>query len=470
MARPQALGATASAAKPKERILVVDDEVLVRDFLQEALTRRSYNVDLAEDGKKAKEMLKDQPYDLVLTDLKMPGVTGLDLLRFIKAHQPDTQVIMMTAYGTIENAVEAMRLGAFDYITKPFTSGELELILDKAFEHRRLIAENRNLRDELSDKYGFDAIVGRSKAMQEVFELMRVVTPNHSTIMIEGESGSGKELVARAIHYNSPRKDKPFIKINCAALPEGLIESELFGHEKGAYTHAYSRNRGKFELADGGTILFDEIGEMAPGLQAKLLRVLQEREFERIGGSETIQVDVRVIATTNRNLEEEVEKGRFRKDLYYRLNVISIHLPPLSRRREDIPLLAHHFLKRYCDEYNKNIPAISEEAMLHLCRADWPGNVRELANRIERAVVLCRNNCLELSDFYVGGKAKSNHLNDFPQVPGASLREIEKWLILKTLNSNKYNRTKTAQILDISIRTLRNKIKEYRELDGEEIT
>lgn len=459
-----------SPSKPRERILVVDDEALVRDFLQEALTRKSYAVELAEDGKKAKSLLKEQTFDLVLTDLKMPGVTGLDLLRFVKAHQPDTPVLMMTAYGTIENAVEAMRLGAFHYITKPFTSGELDLILDKAFEHRRLITENRNLRDEVSEKYGFEAIIGASKAMQEVFELMRVVAPNHSTIMIEGESGTGKELVARAMHYNSPRKDKPFIKINCAAMPEGLIESELFGHEKGAYTHAFARNRGKFELADGGTMLFDEIGEMAPGLQAKLLRVLQEREFERIGGSETIQVDVRIIATTNRNLEEEVEKGRFRKDLFYRLNVISIHLPPLSRRREDIPLLAHHFLKRYNQEYNKNIEAISEDAMLHLARADWPGNVRELANRIERAVVLCRSNCLEVPDFYVGGKVRSNHLNDFPQVPGASLREIEKWLILKTLNSSKFNRTRTAQILDISIRTLRNKIKEYRESDGEEIT
>jgi DNA-binding NtrC family response regulator len=457
------------STKPRERILVVDDEALIRDFLREALTRRSYHVDQAEDGKQAKEVLKEQRYDMVVTDLKMPGVSGLDLLRFIKAHQSETQVIMMTAYGTIENAVEAMRLGAFDYITKPFTAGELDLVLDKAFEHQRLVDENQNLREELCEKYGFGAIVGRSKPMQEVFELMRVVTPNHSTILIEGESGTGKELVARAIHYNSPRKDKPFIKINCAALPEGLIESELFGHEKGAYTHAFSRSRGKFELADGGTILFDEIGEMAPGLQAKLLRVLQEREFERIGGSETIQVDVRVVATTNRNLEEEVEKGRFRKDLFYRLNVISVHLPPLSRRREDIPLLAYHFLQRYCQEYGKCVENISEEAMLHLCRSDWPGNVRELANRLERAVVLCRNSVLELTDLYLGGKTRSNTLNDFPQVPGATLHEMEKWLILKTLMAQKQNRTKTAQILDISIRTLRNKIKEYRELEGEEI-
>jgi DNA-binding NtrC family response regulator len=462
-------GKTVGSTNTKERILVVDDEVLIRDFLREALTRRSYQVDLAEDGKQAKEVLKEQQFDMVVTDLKMPGVSGLDLLRFVKAHQPETQVIMMTAYGTIENAVEAMRLGAFDYITKPFTAGELDLVLDKAFEHQRLLDENRNLREELCEKYGFEAMVGRSKPMQDVYELMRVVTPNHSTILIEGESGTGKELVARAIHYNSPRKDKPFIKINCAALPEGLIESELFGHEKGAYTHAFSRSRGKFELADGGTILFDEIGEMAPGLQAKLLRVLQEREFERIGGSETIQVDVRIVATTNRNLEEEVEKGRFRKDLYYRLNVISIHLPPLSRRREDIPLLVYHFLQRYCQEYGKSIGSISEEAILHLCRSDWPGNVRELANRIERAVVLCRSNVLELTDLYLGGKTRTNTLNDFPQVPGVTLHEMEKWLILKTLTAQRQNRTKTAQILDISIRTLRNKIKEYRELEGEEI-
>lgn len=458
-----------SGTKSQTRLLVVDDEELVRDFLCEALTRRSYHVDLAEDGKRAKTILKEDSFDVVLTDLKMPGFSGLELLRFIKAHQPDTQVIMMTAYGTIENAVEAMRLGAFDYITKPFTSGEIELILDKAFEHRRLVDENRYLRNELSNKYCFSSIIGQSQTMQEVFEIMKVVAPKHTTVLIEGESGTGKELVARAIHYNSTRKDKPFVKINCAALPEGLIESELFGHEKGAYTHAFARTRGKFEQANGGTILFDEVGEMAPGLQAKLLRVLQEREFERIGGQETIHVDVRVIATTNRNLQEEVEKGRFRKDLFYRLNVITAHLPPLGRRREDIPLLAHHFLRRYCEEYNKSITGISEEAMDFLCRAEWPGNVRELANRIERAVVLCRSDTIQLNDMQIGGRSQSGSINDIPQVPGTTLRDFEKWLILKTLNSQKYNRTKTARLLEISIRTLRNKIKEYREVDGDEI-
>lgn len=451
------------------KILVVDDEELVRDFLGEALQRRHYHVDLAEDGKKAKAILKEQSYDLILTDLKMPGVTGLDLLRYTKAHHPDTLVIMMTAYGTIENAVEAMRLGAFEYITKPFTSGEIDLVIEKAFEHRRLLDENRYLRSELSSKYCFSSIVGQSRAMQEVFEIMKVVSPNHSTVLIEGESGTGKELVARAIHYNSPRKNKPFIKINCAALPEGLIESELFGHEKGAYTHAFARTRGKFEQADGGTILFDEIGEMAPGLQAKLLRVLQEREFERIGGQETIQIDVRVIATTNRNLQEEVEKNRFRPDLYYRLNVITIQLPPLSRRREDIPLLAQHFLERYCEEYNKTIKGISDEGLSYLARTDWPGNVRELANRIERAVVLCRGDYIDVNDLQAGGRAQPSAIDEYPQIPGTTLRDFEKWLILKTLNSQKYNRTKTAKLLNISIRTLRNKIKEYRESDGEEI-
>jgi DNA-binding NtrC family response regulator len=387
----------------------------------------------------------------------------------VKAHYPDTQVIMMTAYGTIENAVEAMRLGAFEYITKPFTSGEIDLVIEKAFEHRRLLDENRYLRNELSNKYCFSSIVGQSKAMQEVFEILKVVAPNHSTVLIEGESGTGKELVARAIHYNSPRRDKPFIKINCAALPEGLIESELFGHEKGAYTHAFSRTRGKFEQANGGTILFDEIGEMAPGLQAKLLRVLQEREFERIGGQETIQVDVRVIATTNRNLQEEVDKNRFRPDLYYRLNVITIQLPPLSRRREDIPLLAQHFLERYCEEYSKNIKGITDEGLSYLARCDWPGNVRELANRIERAVVLCRGEYIDAGDLQAGGRAQPSAIDEYPQIPGTTLRDFEKWIILKTLNSQKYNRTKTAKLLNISIRTLRNKIKEYRELDGEEI-
>ncbi|MBU0520344.1 sigma-54 dependent transcriptional regulator [bacterium] len=458
-----------SGSKSQLRILVVDDEELVRDFLKEALIRRSYDVDIAEDGKKAKIILQENTYDLVLTDLKMPGISGLELLRYIKAHHPDTQVIMITAYGTIENAVEAMRLGAFDYVTKPFTSGEIDLVVEKAIEHRRLVDENRYLRNELSSKYCFSSIVGQSKVMHEVFEIMRVVAPNHSTVLIEGESGTGKELVARAIHYNSPRKNKPFIKINCAALPEGLIESELFGHEKGAYTHAFSRSRGKFEQANGGTILFDEIGEMAPGLQAKLLRVLQEREFERIGGNETIQVDVRVLATTNRNLQEEVEKNRFRPDLYYRLNVITIQLPPMIRRREDIPLLAQHFLSRYCEEYNKNLSGISDEALEYLTRADWPGNVRELANRIERAVVLCRNELIDVKDMQSGDRSQLNSIEEYPQIPGTSLRDFEKWLILKTLSSQKYNRTKTAKLLNISIRTLRNKIKEYRDADGEEI-
>ena len=458
-----------SGSKAQIRILVVDDEELVRDFLKEALTRRSYHVDIAEDGKKAKAVLKEAAYDLVLTDLKMPGVSGLDLLRFVKAHDPDTQVIMMTAYGTIENAVEAMRLGAFEYITKPFTSGEIELVLDKAIEHRRLLDENHYLRNELSGKYCFTSIIGQSRAMNEVFEIMKMVAPNHTTVLVEGESGTGKELVARAIHYNSIRKDKPFIKVNCAAIPEGLIESELFGHEKGAYTHAFARTKGKFEQANGGTILFDEIGEMAPGLQAKLLRVLQEREFERIGGTDTIQIDIRVIATTNRDLTEEVEKGNFRKDLYYRLNVISIHLPPLSQRRDDIPLLAAHFLKSYCEDYNKDIQGISDDAVEYLCRADWPGNVRELANRIERAVVLSRNNIIEVADLQAGLRSRSNGLDDIPEIPGTTLRNLEKWLILKTLSSQKSNRTKTAKLLDISIRTLRNKIKEYREADGEEI-
>ena len=320
----------------KPRILIVDDEELVRDFITEVLLRMGYAPLAAPSGEKAFEYLEKSEYDLVITDYKMPGVSGDDVLKKTIELYPDCRVIMLTAFGTIDHAVEAMKMGAHDYLTKPISPDHLEMVVNKAIEYKTLKVENRNLKSEIGDKYSFENIVGKSSAMREVFELIQRAGPSDSTILISGESGTGKELVARAIHYRSSRADNPFIKMNCAALPEGLIESELFGHEKGAFTGAIRSTRGRFEMADGGTLLLDEISEIPPALQAKLLRVLQEKEFERIGSGQTIRVDVRVIATSNRDLKEEVEKGNFRDDLFYRLNVIPIDLPPLRQRIEDI--------------------------------------------------------------------------------------------------------------------------------------
>jgi len=391
----------------------------------------------------------------------MPSMSGMELLKATKEYIPDAKVVMMTAYGTVENAVEAMKLGAFDYVMKPFSADEIELVLKRAFEHKRLILENRLLRSELAGKYRFENIVGKSSQMQDIFELVEVVADSKATVLITGESGTGKELIAKAIHYNSSRKDGPFIKINCAAFPDGLVESELFGHEKGAFTGAIRKSRGRFELADGGTLLLDEVSEISPGLQAKLLRVLQEREFERVGSGQTIQVDVRIISTSNKNLREQIEKGKFREDLFYRLNVIPMHISPLRERKEDIPILAEHFLKKYNLENNRSVEGISQKVYGMFSEYPWTGNVRELENYIERAVVTSKGKILTLCDFpkeIAFGKA------DFaPEAigVGCSIYEAEKRLILKTLEAEGGNRTKAAEILGISTRTLRNKLQEY---------
>jgi len=376
----------------KPRILVIDDEQMICNMLYEALNKKNYTVEMAETGSDGIQKMLKNPYNLIITDVYLPEMNGIDVLKKVKRIEPDVGVIVITAHSSVESAVEAMKIGAYDYLTKGFSLDEIELTVEKFFKYQNLVIENERLRHELGSQYGIDNIIGNSKKIKEVFEVIEMVAPTNSTILIQGESGTGKELIAKAIHQKSLRKDKAFIKTNCAAIPEGLVESELFGHERGAFTGAFKSTKGRFELANKGTILLDEISEIKPTLQAKLLRVLQEREFEKIGNPETIPVDVRVIATTNKDLKEEIKLGNFREDLFYRLNVVPIKLPTLKERKEDIPLLVDHFIKKYSVENCREITGIDEDALNVLLHYDWPGNVRELENMIERAVVVCREN------------------------------------------------------------------------------
>ena len=446
----------------RKSILIVDDEALMRDSLEATLSRQ-YDVALAKDGRTAIDLMDSSDFDLVLSDLRMPGASGMDVLKAARRKLPDAKFVMMTAYGSLENHADCMKEGAFIYVMKPFSPDEIEIVLAKALDYQRLSVENRQLRSQLESRYGLDNLVGRSRPMEEVLDLVGTVAGSRSTALVTGESGTGKELVARAIHYNSPRAAGPFIKLNCASLPRELIESELFGHEKGAFTGAIRQTRGRFELSDGGTLLFDEISEISLPLQAKLLRVLQEREFERVGGHETIKVDVRIVATTNRNLEKLVKKGRFREDLFYRLHVIPIHLPPLRERKEDIPALASHFIDKYARENQKKIAGISEKAMELMMDYDWPGNVRELENCLERAVVISKEEQIgerELpADLLRQGPVDEQ--DDGLRV-GLTVHDVERMLIFKTLSANGGNRTAAARVLGISSRTLRNKLNEYR--------
>lgn len=370
-------------------ILIVDDEPNIRRVLSAVFEKAGYQVYTAENGKKALDIIStEQNLDVVLCDLIMPDLNGVEVLKTAREINPRLSLIMITAHGTIKTAVDAMKLGAFDYITKPFDMDEIKLVVKNALERSQLLVENTQLKQELKSRYRFDEIVGNSGKMQEVFKIIERVANSNATVLIRGESGTGKELVARAIHYNSPRASKPFIAVSCAALPETLLESELFGHEKGAFTGAVGQKAGRFELAHQGTLFLDEIPEISPAVQVKLLRALQEREFERVGGTKTVKVDVRLIAATNRDLEQLVADGQFRADLYYRLQVIQIFLPPLRERREDIPALVEHFIAKFNAQNNKNIRYATKEAMDLLMNYSWPGNVRELENAIERAVVL----------------------------------------------------------------------------------
>lgn len=445
------------------KILVADDEPSHRQMIEAVLVAEGYEVAQAEDGRAAIAAVEDRFYDLVIMDVRMPNVDGIQALQKIKQISPDIPVIIMTAYASVGSAVDALKSDAYDYLIKPLDIDELKILVAKALRHHQLEQENLYLKERLNDRFDFSNIIGRSPAMEKLFETMALVAPSEATVIIVGESGTGKELIANAIHQNSPRKDQPFIKVNCAALPETLLESELFGHEKGAFTGAIARKQGRFQLAHKSSIFLDEIAEMAPATQAKILRVLQEREFEPVGGTQTVNVDTRVIAATNKNLEKEIEEGRFREDLYYRLNVVTVEIPPLRQRREDIPLLADFFLKPYAQKNRRLIKGFTPRATDLLMRYDWPGNVRELENIIERAVIMARGEMITPLEFPVDLQNLDEDLKEsrIDLTPGRSLKEIEKEMILRTLEEAGGNRTHAARILGISRRTLQLKLKEY---------
>jgi two-component system response regulator HydG len=447
----------------KTRILVVDDEISHRKMIEAVLAKEGYEIDQADNGQAAIDAIEKRFYDLVIMDIRMPRVGGIDALKEIKQISPAIPIIIMTAYASVGSAVDALKSGAYDYLTKPLDIEELKLLVAKALRHQQLEQENIFLKERLNDRFDFSNIIGRSPSMIRLFETVALVAPTEATVLIVGESGTGKELIANAIHQNSPRKDSPFIKVNCAALPETLLESELFGHEKGAFTGAIARKQGRFQLAHNSSIFLDEIAEMAPATQAKILRVLQEREFEPVGGTQTIKVNTRIIAATNKTLEEEIREGRFREDLYYRLNVVTVDVPPLRHRREDIPLLADFFLKPYAKKNRRVINGFTPRATDLLMRYDWPGNVRELENVIERAVIMARGEMITPLEFPIDLQNLDEDLKEsrIDLTPGRSLKEVEKVVILRTLEEVEGNRTHAARILGISRRTLQLKLKEY---------
>jgi DNA-binding NtrC family response regulator len=446
------------------RILVVDDEVNARTALAELLREEGYEVETAADAFKALGKYESFSPHVVVTDLKMPGMDGIELVKKIRAEESASAVVVMTAFGAVQTAVDAMRAGAADYLTKPLNFDELVVVLDKVLETERLRRETTQLRARVRDRVAPNNIIGIAPPMQRVFEIVDQVAPSKATVLITGESGTGKELVANAIHQRSPRAAGPFVKLHCAALAESLLESELFGHERGSFTGAMNRKDGRFSLADGGTLFLDEIGEISPAIQVKLLRFLQEHEFERVGGTQTIHVDVRVIAATNRNLPEEVAKGRFREDLFYRLNVVSLEMPPLRDRRSDIPALARFFLDRYSKANDKRIEDFSPQTLELLINHDWPGNVRELENAIERAVVLASGSSLEARHLPATVKPKAAATAPgMPVVPGATMEEIERYAILETLKATGGSTSKAAEMLGISTRTIQYRLHEYNQ-------
>jgi two-component system response regulator PilR (NtrC family) len=457
-----------------EKILIVDDERSVRDVLSIMLKRAGYAVTLAEDGEEAIEQAKKDIFDLVITDLKMPKVGGLEVLKAVKEISPDTVVVMITAFATHETAVEAMKRGAYDYLTKPFQVDEVQLIIRNALEKRRLSTENMLLKREIASQSSFAQIVGKSEAMVKVFDMIRKVADNKSNVLICGESGTGKELVARAIHYNSSRSRYPFVTVNCSALPEQLLESELFGHMKGAFTGAVSNKAGLFEVADGGTVFLDEIGDTTPPMQVKLLRVIQEREFRRVGGTKDIKVDVRIIAATNRDLERAVAEGSFREDLYYRLDVIPINLPPLRMRTGDIPLLVEHFLERFVRQSGKPPLALAPDAMRLLIDHEWRGNVRELEHLIERVVAFSSGETITGEELEAWLHRPPPVLPAAGQAPGvpadlppdgldleALINGIEKDLLLKALERARWVKKKAAHLLHLNTRSFRYRLEKY---------
>jgi DNA-binding NtrC family response regulator len=444
----------------KFNILVVDDEKNIREGLGEYLRIDGYDVTLAEDGKQGIQKIDRGDIDLVITDLRMPGLSGSELLKYTNSHYPSIPVIVLTGHGTVEDAVDAMRNGAYDFITKPVNLDHLSILVKRALERRELARRNEELLEEVETQRRSSTIVGRSPAIRRIFDLIRRVAPTKASVLITGESGVGKELIADAIHNLSPRADKPFIKVHCAALAESLLESELFGHEKGSFTGAQSRKKGRFELAHEGTLFLDEIGEINQNVQIKILRVLQEKRFERVGGEDTIETDVRVIAATNKDLKNEIAAGTFREDLYYRLNVVNLHVPPLRERKDDIPLLAGAFLEEFSSDNDKKIEGFDPKARAALYSYSWPGNVRELRNCIESAVVMSSGGFVTIDDLPPGVRTSAEE-SIIRITPGSSLADAERILIRETLASQAGNKSRTAEILGIGRKTLYQKIQDY---------
>ncbi|HEU5061304.1 MAG TPA: sigma-54 dependent transcriptional regulator [Kofleriaceae bacterium] len=447
-----------------ERILIVDDEANARTALADLLRDEGYSVASAPDGFKALPKLAEHGPDLLLTDLRMPGMDGLELMRRAREVDPEMEIVLMTAHGGVDTAVAAMRLGAADYLTKPINVDELLVVIDRALERRRLRREAGLLRERLSERHRLSNIIGSSAVMRRVFDQVLQVAPSRASVLITGESGTGKELIAAAIHEHSPRAARPFVKLHCGALAETLLESELFGHERGAFTGAQARRDGRFQQADGGTLFLDEIGDISPSVQVKLLRFLQEREFERVGGNQTIKVDVRIVAATNADLHQRVQAGKFREDLYYRLNVVSIEIPPLRDRPGDIPLLAVHFLRKYAAENHRAVTGFTDDALAQLVHHAWPGNVRELENAVERAVVTCRGEEVRSEDLglpTVAGRSAASPADHLPEIGTATMADFERYAILGTLALVGGATSRAAAILGISARTIQYRLREY---------
>ncbi|MDY0275005.1 MAG: sigma-54 dependent transcriptional regulator [Desulfomicrobium sp.] len=450
------------------QIVIIDDERNYLLILEAILEEEGYSVTALADPAMAMTYLDESEVDVVITDMKMPGMTGQEVLEHVRKHHPHIPVMIMTAFGTIDRAVEAMKSGAFDYITKPFANDDILLSVRKALKLSHAEQQNRLLRESLAEKFGKEAIIGNSKAIQDVLTLAGKVAPTRSTVLVTGESGTGKELVARAIHVASDRKEMPFIAVNCVSLNPGVLESELFGHEKGSFTGAVALKRGRFELAQGGTLFLDEIGELPPETQVKLLRVLQERVIERVGGTETITVDFRLVAATNKNLQEEVAAGRFREDLFYRLNVVNIHLPPLRERREDIPVLASHFLRKFSQENNQEIHGFTSGAIDFLSAYEWPGNVRQLENVIERCVVLTNAHTIDVTDLPPELRDEETQFKSAVDLLplrinlSDTLEKIEAALIRRALAHSGFIQVKAAELLDVSKSLLQYKLKKYK--------
>lgn len=447
----------------KPGILLIDDDKNAANGLRKILLQDGYDTSCVYTGNEALNLIDTEHFDIVITDMKLPDISGFSIIERVKKKDADIPVIMITAFSSLQTAIDAMKKGADDYLTKPVNIDELELILKKIWEKQLLILQNRELRQKLDDKYGFSGLIGNTPEMQFVFKTITEVAPAAATVLIYGETGTGKELVAHAIHYNSDRRDKPFVALHCASLSEGVLESELFGHEKGAFTGAVSQRRGRFELADGGSLFLDEIGELNSHVQIKLLRVLETGCFERVGGEQTQESDVRIIAATNKDLEEEIRKGRFREDLYYRLNVINLVLPPLRERREDIGLLADSFLVKYAVKNKKDIKGFSAQSARILNNYDWPGNVRELENAVERAVVMARNEFIEPDNLpsNISQSIRKAKKDTFRIPSGTTMKEVEKKVILDTLQTTNGSKSKAAKILGISTRKIEYKIKEW---------